>query len=131
MLLSLFDNLIAPKPQPVKQVDETSFQREFEIEVNGENVPVRIMFEQRFNNRVTVNKNGILIRISERQAKEEQRKKGTTPGDLDRLLSTHPLPADRISYVNKELSRMSPKPDPTSGLYTDEYQKIKAKVPSR
>ena len=54
MLLSLFDNLIAPKPQPVKQVDETSFQREFEIEVNGENVPVRIMFEPRFNNRFTV-----------------------------------------------------------------------------
>ncbi len=63
--------------------------------------------------------------------KEEQRQKGSTPGDLDRLLSTHPLPADRISFVNKELSRMSPKPDPTSGLYTDEYQKIKAKVPSR
>ncbi|MBE2219292.1 MAG: M48 family metalloprotease [Ignavibacteria bacterium] len=63
--------------------------------------------------------------------KEEQRQKGSTPGDLDRLLSTHPLPADRISFVNKELAKISPKPDPTSGLYTDEYQKIKAKVPSR
>lgn len=63
--------------------------------------------------------------------KEEQRQKGSTPGDLDRLLSTHPLPADRISFVNKELSKMSPKPDPTSGLYTDEYQRIKSKLPSR
>ena len=80
MLLSLFDNLISPKPQSVKPVDETSFQQQFEIDVNGESVPVRIMFEQRFNNRVTVNKNGILIRISERMSKEEQRK------NIDNLL---------------------------------------------
>lgn len=63
--------------------------------------------------------------------KEEQRKKGTTPGDLDRLLSTHPLPNDRITFVNKELGKMSPKPDPTKGLYTDEYQAMKQKLPSR
>ncbi|HMQ80175.1 MAG TPA: M48 family metallopeptidase [Ignavibacteria bacterium] len=63
--------------------------------------------------------------------KEEQRKKGTTPGDLDRLLSTHPLPNDRISFVNKELGKMNPKPDPTKGLYTDEYQAMKQKLPSR
>jgi beta-barrel assembly-enhancing protease len=61
--------------------------------------------------------------------KEEQRKKGTTPGDLDRLLSTHPLPNDRISFVNKELNKIKPKPDPTKGLYTDEYQKMKQKLP--
>ncbi len=61
--------------------------------------------------------------------KEEQRKKGSTPGDLDRLLSTHPLPNDRITFVNKELSKISPKPDPTKGLFTDEYQRIKQKLP--
>lgn len=63
--------------------------------------------------------------------KEEQRKKGTTPGDLDRLLSTHPLPNDRINFVNKELGKLNPKPDPTKGLYTDEYQAMKQKLPSR
>jgi beta-barrel assembly-enhancing protease len=61
--------------------------------------------------------------------REEQRKKGETPGDLDRLLSTHPLPNDRINFVNKELSKMNPKPDPTQGLYTDEYQRMKQKLP--
>jgi predicted Zn-dependent protease len=61
--------------------------------------------------------------------KEEQRQKGNTPGDLDRLLSTHPLPNDRITFVNKELSKISPKPDPTKGLYMDEYQRMKQKLP--
>jgi len=63
--------------------------------------------------------------------KEEQRKNGTTPGGLDRMLSTHPLPNDRISFVNKELGKMNPKPDPTKGLFTDEYQVMKQKLPSR
>ncbi len=63
--------------------------------------------------------------------KEEQRQKGNTPGDLDRLLSTHPLPNDRINFVNKELNKIKPKPDPTKGLFTDEYQVMKAKLPSR
>ncbi len=63
--------------------------------------------------------------------KEEQRQKGETPGDLDRLLSTHPLPNDRISFVNKELNKLNPKPDPTKGLFTDEYQQMKSKLPSR
>ncbi len=61
--------------------------------------------------------------------KEEQRQKGTTPGDLDRLLSTHPLPNDRITFVNKELSKITPKPDPTKGLFMDEYQRLKQKLP--
>lgn len=63
--------------------------------------------------------------------KEEQRQKGNTPGDLDRLLSTHPLPNDRITFVNKELNKITPKPDPTKGLFTDEYQLMKSKLPSR
>jgi predicted Zn-dependent protease len=61
--------------------------------------------------------------------KEEQRKKGETPGDLDRLLSTHPLPDDRIKAVNKELNKIKPKPDPTKGLFVEEYQKIKQRLP--
>jgi len=61
--------------------------------------------------------------------KEEQKKKGQTPGDLDRLLSTHPLPDDRLHAVNNELSKLKPKPDPTKGLFTDEYQKMKQKLP--
>jgi predicted Zn-dependent protease len=61
--------------------------------------------------------------------KEEQKKKGETPGDLDRLLSTHPLPNDRIKAVNSELSKMNPKPDPTKGLFTDEFQRMRQKLP--
>lgn len=61
--------------------------------------------------------------------KEEQKKKGYTSGDFDRLLSTHPLPEDRIKFVNSELKKLNPKPDPTQGLFTDEYQKIKQKLP--
>jgi predicted Zn-dependent protease len=61
--------------------------------------------------------------------KEEQKKSGTTPGDLDRLLATHPLPQDRIDNVNQKLSKINPKPDPTKGLYTDEYQRMKARLP--
>jgi len=61
--------------------------------------------------------------------KEEQRRKGETPGDLERLLSTHPLPQDRIDNVNTKLSKMKPRPDPTQGLFTDRYQQMKAKLP--
>lgn len=61
--------------------------------------------------------------------KEEQRIKGETPGDLDRLLATHPLPQDRIDNVTLKLSKIKPKPDPTKGLFTDEYQRMKAKLP--
>jgi predicted Zn-dependent protease len=61
--------------------------------------------------------------------REEQKKKGQSPGSLDRLLSDHPLPDDRIQSVNDILNKMVPKPDPTKGLFTDEYQKIKEKIP--
>lgn len=61
--------------------------------------------------------------------KEEQKRKGQSPGDLDRLLSTHPLPNDRISDVNNYLNKIKPRPDPTKGLFTNEYQKMKQKLP--
>lgn len=110
MLLSLFENIAAQRSQPSKLEEEISFQREFEIEVNGENVPVRILFESRFNSRVTVNKNGILIRISDRQSKEEQRKNIDTflkwakqkLGDKPELLDSLP----QRKYVNGEVLRV-------------------------
>jgi predicted Zn-dependent protease len=61
--------------------------------------------------------------------REEQRIKGQTPGDLDRLLATHPLPQDRINNVNQKVKNLKPKPNPTQGLFTDEYQRMKAKLP--
>jgi predicted Zn-dependent protease len=61
--------------------------------------------------------------------KEEEKRKGHTPGDLDRLLSTHPLPDDRIQAVNEILSSIKPAPDPTKGLFTNEYQKMKQRIP--
>lgn len=60
---------------------------------------------------------------------EEQRRSGSTPGGLDRLLSTHPLPQDRIDNVKTQLKNFKVKPDPTKGLYTEEYQQIKSKLP--
>ncbi|MCX6165251.1 MAG: M48 family metalloprotease [Ignavibacteriae bacterium] len=60
---------------------------------------------------------------------EEQRRKGDTPGGLDRLLSTHPLPQDRIDNVKLQLKNFKVKPDPTKGLYTEDYQQIKSKLP--
>lgn len=63
--------------------------------------------------------------------REEQRKKGTTPGDLERLLSTHPLPQDRISNVREELKKLNLNVDPTKGLFTERYQQIKAKIPKK
>jgi predicted Zn-dependent protease len=61
--------------------------------------------------------------------REEQKLKGQTPGSLDRLLSTHPLPEDRIKDANKWLNEVTPKPDPTKGIFTNEYQQFKQKLP--
>ncbi len=61
--------------------------------------------------------------------KEEQRKKGQTPGDLDRLLADHPLPDDRIKAAHDELNKIVPRPDPTKGLFTNEYQDMKQRLP--
>ncbi|HEX2787922.1 MAG TPA: M48 family metallopeptidase [Ignavibacteria bacterium] len=61
--------------------------------------------------------------------REEQRQKGTTPGDLERLLSTHPLPQDRITNVSTQLRDLKINADPTKGLNTQEYQRIKSLLP--
>jgi predicted Zn-dependent protease len=63
--------------------------------------------------------------------REEQKKKGQKPGDLDRMLSDHPLPEDRIEAVNTLLNKITPHPDPTKGVFTEEYQKIKEKLPPK
>lgn len=60
--------------------------------------------------------------------REEQRKKGTTPGSLERLFATHPLPQDRIDNVFEEMSKIKPRPDSTKGLFPERYQEIKAKL---
>lgn len=130
MLLSLFDNLTLAKPQP-KPEEEISFEREFDLEVKGNSVPVRILFEQRFNNRVTVNKNGILIRISERQTKEEQRKNIDTLlkwakeklGDKPELLDSMP----QRQYMNGEILKVGDYEFAISILYHDQ-SKSTAKI---
>lgn len=107
MLLSLFDQLL---PAKKTVVEEPPIQQQFEIDVKGENVPVRILFENRFNNRVSVNKNGILLRISERQNKEEQRKHIDTLlkwakeklGDKPELLDSLP----QRKYMNGEVLKV-------------------------
>ncbi|MBM4159126.1 MAG: peptidase M48 [Ignavibacteria bacterium] len=59
---------------------------------------------------------------------EEQKKKGEVPGALDRLLSTHPLPNDRVENVKKQLKDLKIKQEPTKGVFTEEYQIIKQKL---
>lgn len=73
MLLNLFDTTPEIEREP-------ELQTNFEIEAHGSRVPVRIVFEPRPNNRVSINKNGILIRISSYQNKNEQRQ------NIDKLL---------------------------------------------
>src|SRR5665213_2930477 len=71
MLLSLFDNLFEEKKPAVeapKKLDN------FELEVNGITVPVKIQEERRFNNRITVNSNGVLIRLASNQSIDEKKK---------------------------------------------------------
>jgi predicted metal-dependent hydrolase len=107
MLLSLFDQIL--KPELPKQEDPP-IQQYFEIVVSGENVPVRILFESRFNNRATVNKKGIILRIAQRQQKDEQRKQIDTLlkwakeklGDKPELLDSLP----QRKYVNGEILKV-------------------------
>jgi len=128
MLLSLFNQPTAP---PIRQQDETPIQQEFHITVHGEPVPVRILFESRFNNRVTVNKNGILIRISERQNKEEQRKNidallkwgKEKLGDKPQLLESLP----QRNYVNGEILKVGEYEFVISVVYND-LSKSSAKI---
>lgn len=60
--------------------------------------------------------------------REEQRRKGQTPGGLDRLLATHPLPQDRIDNVLATMRTMKVNMDSTKGWNTEVYSQIKAKL---
>jgi beta-barrel assembly-enhancing protease len=60
---------------------------------------------------------------------EKQHKEGTTPGGLDRLLSTHPLPQDRIDNVKEQLTLLKMNLDPNKGLNIEKYNEIKSKLP--
>lgn len=119
-MFSLFDNLIVPKKPAL---EEEPIQQKFDIEVRGESVPVKILFEPRFNNRVTVNKGGILLRISDRQTKEEKRKHIDTLlkwakeklGDKPDLLESLPQRA----YVNGEILRVGDQEFVISVCYHD------------
>jgi predicted metal-dependent hydrolase len=127
MLLSLFDNFIAPKPV----VAERNKTEAFEISVNDLTVPVKIIFEERFNNRVKVNSNGITMHISARQPKEEQRKNiehfiqwsknklGEKPELLDHL--------PQRKYVNGEVLTVG-QHDFFVTIFFQEQQKSTAKV---
>ncbi len=107
-LLTLFDDAPAaakPVSRPVESVPVKHEQ--FEIDVMGKNIPVRICFEQRYNNRVSVTGNGILMRISKRMPIEEQRKQiesflkwaKTKLGEKPELLDYLP----QRKYVNGEV----------------------------
>ncbi len=60
---------------------------------------------------------------------EKQHREGTTPGGLDRLLATHPLPQDRIDNVNAQIAQLKTNTDPTRGLNIEKYNEIKSKLP--
>lgn len=59
---------------------------------------------------------------------DEQKQKNTVGGSFDRLLSTHPLPQDRVENVKEQLKKNKITYDPNKGIYRDEYQIIKSKL---
>lgn len=126
MSLTLFDNLLAPV-KPAEEIPE----KDFTVDINGENVPVRLIFEERFNNRVTVNKNGILLRISKKQPVAEQRKNIETLlkwareklNDRPALLEALP---ERV-YMNGEILKVGSH-DFTISIFYNEQSKSSAKI---
>lgn len=59
---------------------------------------------------------------------KKQRKEGTVGGGFERLLSTHPLPQDRIENVKQQMKKYKIVNDSTKGIYYDEYQIFKSKL---
>ncbi len=107
-LMSLFDSVLSVTKSQAKAAEAVPVKHEqFELDVEGRNIPVRICFEARYNNRVTVNGNGILIRISKHTPAEEQRKQidtflkwaKTKLGEKPELLDYLP----QRKYVNGEV----------------------------
>ncbi|MFN8309894.1 MAG: M48 family metallopeptidase [Chitinophagales bacterium] len=106
MELSLFDFLTDKK----KPAEETPKEDVFTLSVNGSEVPVTIIYEKRFNNRVAVNSSGVTLRIASGQSKEEKQKY------IDQFLrwaktrlDKHPGLLDALpqrNYVNGEMLRV-------------------------
>jgi predicted metal-dependent hydrolase len=130
MLLSLFDNIIntiTPPPAPTANKRKDSY----EIDVNGMSVPVVILFEDRFNNRVLVNSKGITLKISSKQSKEEQRKNidhfiqwaKTKLGEKPELLDHLP----QRKYMNGEVLKMG-KYDFYLTIFTQDQKKSTARI---
>ena len=59
---------------------------------------------------------------------KKQQQAGTVGGGFDRLLSTHPLPQDRIQNVKDQMKKNKIVNDSTKGIYRDEYQIFKSKL---
>ncbi len=58
-----------------------------------------------------------------------QATKGERGGSIERLLSTHPLPQDRVDFVQQEMKKIGD-PQPTeANLFTNRYQAFKATLP--
>lgn len=60
----------------------------------------------------------------------EQKIKGKTPGGLDRLLSTHPLPQDRIDNAYQQLKKLKIKVDTVNNVYREDYLRIRNLIPN-
>jgi predicted Zn-dependent protease len=58
-----------------------------------------------------------------------QQEQGRRGGSFERLLSTHPLPQDRMDNVNAKLQQIGNPPATESNLFSDRYQRFKATLP--
>lgn len=58
-----------------------------------------------------------------------QTEKGKRGSSIERLLSTHPLPQDRIDFVNKEMQKIGNPTPQESNLFTERYQNFKRTLP--
>ncbi|MFN8278350.1 MAG: M48 family metallopeptidase [Chitinophagales bacterium] len=123
-MLSLFDLLDEKKKDEPKE-------ESFTITVGEREVPVNIIYEKRFNNRVSVNSNGILLRIAAGQPRDEKQKYiqqflhwaktrlDKNPGLLDAL--------PQRTYVNGEILRVG-QYDFRINIFYHEHEKSTARL---
>lgn len=58
-----------------------------------------------------------------------QRENGVRAGGFERLLSTHPLPHDRIEHVEEVLQKIGSPPATEANLFSQRYQSFRAALP--
>ena len=98
-------------------------KQQFDLEVNGQTVPVRIITERRVNSRVTLNNKGILLRLSKDLSAEERRKqvehfmKWAKEKIADRPQLLQNLPVRK--YVNDEILQVGAHTFRISKIYQD------------